>query len=289
MDKIFEMLGVDKLDESKQNELKETLQTVIDLKAQDIAESKVDALVEEKKQELAEEYENKFNKYKENVTSKFSNFVDNVIDEEFVIPENIIKYAKTGELYEDLIEQFKVRLAIDEGVISDEVKSLLSEAKEEIVDLREKIDESTGKVLDLEKDASEMAAQLYIRQKCDGLTESQKKKVISLLEDEIIKENIDKKFKTIVESLNILTEDDDEDDGDTFEVECTECGNKETIKEGDDMKCPECGGKMKKSDSKDTDDDKKDDDDDVNESSLNEDSNAWSTYKSIWLDSLKTE
>jgi len=295
MDKIFEMLGIEKLDESKQNELKETLQTVIELKAQDIAESKVEALVEEKKQELVEEYENKFNTYKDGVTSKFSNFVDNVLDEEMVIPENVIKYAKLGELYEDLIEQFKVRLAIDEGMISDEVTEMLSEAKEEIITLRDKVDESTGNILELEQDASEMAAQLYIRQKCDGLTESQKKKVIDLIGDEIIKENIDKKYETIVESLNILNEDDDEDDdsgkdngdedGKTFEAVCPECGNKETVKEGDDMKCPECGAKMKKGE------DKKD----VKESSksksdiLDESKSPWSTYKTIWLNSLKSD
>jgi len=292
MDKIFEMLGVEKLDESKQTELKETLRTVIELKAQEIAESKVDALVEEKKQELVEQYEEKFNSYKDSITSKFSNFVDNVLDEEMIIPENVLKYAKLGELYHDLIEQFKMRLAIDEGMISEEVREMLKEARDEIVTLRESIDESTGKVLELEQDASEMAAQLYIRQKCDGLTESQKKKVIDLLGDEVIKENIDSKFETIVESLNLLKEEDDDDsddegsstdrdgDGDgVFEAVCTECGNKESVKEGDDMKCPECGGKMKKATDKKVDESKK---------TLNE-SNAWELHKNIWLDALKSE
>ena len=291
MEKIFEMLGVEKLDESKQTELKETLRTVIELKAQEIAEGKVDALVEEKKQELVEEYESKFDSYKDGITSKFSNFVDNVLDEEMVIPENILEYAKLGELYQDLIEQFKIRLAIDEGMISEEVREMLKEAREEIVTLRESLDENTGKVLELEDDASQMAAQLYIRQKCDGLTESQKKKVIDLLGDEIIKENIDKKFDTIVESLSILSEkDDDTDDegsstdrdgdGDgVFEAVCKECGNKETVKEGDDMTCPECGAKMKKSTKK-VDESKK---------TLNESENLWEMHKNIWLDALKSE
>ena len=290
MDKIFEMLGIEKLDESKQTELKETLRTVIELKAQEIAESKVDTLVEEKKQELVEQYEEKFTSYKDSITSKFSNFVDNVIDEEMIIPENVLKYAKLGELYQDLIEQFKIRLSIDEGMISDEVREMLKEAREEIVSLRESLDENTGKVLELENDASEMAAQLYIRQKCDGLTESQKKKVIDLLGDEIIKENIDTKFDTIIESLSLLKEDDDgdndgdskknDDDDDVFEAVCTECGNKETVKEGDDMKCPECGAKMKKATDKKVDESKK---------SLNESTNAWELHKNIWLDALKSE
>ena len=291
MEKIFEMLGVEKLDESKQTELKETLRTVIELKAQELAESKVDTLVEEKKQELVEEYETKFDSYKNSITSKFSNFVDNVLDEEMIIPENILEYAKLGELYQDLIEQFKIRLAIDEGMISEEVREMLKEAREEIVSLRESIDENTGKVLELEDDASQMAAQLYIRQKCDGLTESQKKKVIDLLGDEVIKENIDSKFDTIIESLSLLKEkDDDADDegsstdrdgdGDgVFEAVCEECGNKESVKEGDDMTCPECGAKMKKSTDK-VDESKK---------TLNESENLWEMHKNIWLNALKSE
>jgi len=293
MDKIFEMLGIEKLDESKQTELKETLQTVIELKAQDIAESKVEELVESKKQALVEEYEEKFTTYKDSVTSKFSNFVDNILDEEMVIPENVVRFARLGELYQDLIEQFKTRLAIDEGMISNEVKDMLSEAKDEILSLRKKVDESTGQVLELEQDASEMAAQLYIRKKCDGLTESQKKKVIDLLGDEIIKENIDKKYQTILDSLKIMSEAKDEK---TDNYECSECGNKETIKEGGDTTCPECGSKMKKIKESDDDDgdndgsDKEDKkDDDVNESTLSESNSPWASYKTIWLNSLKTD
>lgn len=284
MDKIFEMLGVEKLDESKQNELKETLQTVVDLKSDELAESKVSELLKEEKEKLVEEFETKFDTYKDNITSKFSNFVDGVIDEEMIIPENVIKYAKLGELYQDLIEQFKVRLAIDENVINDEVKSMLSEAKDEIISLRKSLDEKTGTVLELEEDASEMAAQLYIRKKCDGLTESQKTKVINLLGDEVIKENIDKKFNTIMESLKLLSE----GDTDTFEAECPECGNKETLKEEDDMKCPECGKQMKKVEKKDDDEDdkKKNESKSKSKTSLNED-NAWATYRNIWIDSLK--
>jgi len=294
MDKIFEILGIDRLDESKQEELKETLKTVIEVKASEIAESKVEGLLDTEKTKLKEEYENKFDEYRDGLTSKFSNFVDTVLDEEMVIPENVIKYAKQGELYHELIEQFKTRLAIDEGMISDEVREMLREAKNEIEDLRKKVDESTGMNLDLEQDASEMAAQLYIREKCDGLTESQKKRVISLLGDEIIKENIDKKFSIIVETLGVITEDDDGDedgdgdgDGDedmTYEMACESCGNKETVKdELDEMECPECGKTMKP--------DKK-----VEEGhsevktkrSLNEsDKTPWETYKGIWLKGIK--
>jgi hypothetical protein len=292
MDKIFEILGVERLDESKQAELKETLKTVIDVKATELAESKVESLLGEAKTKLKEEYEVKFDEYKDGLTSKFSNFVDSVLDEEMVIPENVIKFARQGELYHELIEQFKTRLAIDEGMISAEVREMLKEAKTEIEGLRTKLDESKGVNLNLEKDASEMAAQLYIREKCDGLTESQKKHVISLLGDEIVKESIDKKYDIIVSTMGLLKEDADGDDdtkkndadGDeVFEMTCEECGNKETVKEEiDTMKCPECGAEMKPADN--TANEGKDK---GKKKSLNEETSPWETYKSMWIKSIK--
>jgi len=300
MDKIFEILGLEKLDESKQEDLKETLKTVIDVKATELAEGKVEGLLETEKTKLKEEYESKFDEYRDGLTSKFSNFVDTVLDEEMVIPENVLQWAKQGELYHELVEQFKTRLAIDEGMISDEVRGMLKEAKEEIEALRVKVDESTGVNLDLEQDASEMAAQLYIREKCDGLTESQKKRVISLLGDEIVKESIDKKFSIIVDTMGVKVneaddkDDDKKDDSDddksdeTFEMSCESCGNKETVKEEtSELECPECGKTMKPSKEK-VEEGHSEVNEDLKNDSLNEDNKTpWETYKGVWLQGLK--
>ena len=204
IEKILEMLGVDKIDESKQTEIKDILATIIETKAQEVADGKVQESLEVEKVKLVEEFETKFEVYKEDVTSKFSSFVDSILEEEMVIPEKIIKFARLGELYEDLIEQFKVRLAIDEGLLENEVKEMLKEAKDEINELRGQFNEVTGKSLELEKDAKEMASHIYLRQKCDGLTESQKKSVMGILEG-ADKEQVDKKFDIVLESLNVNT------------------------------------------------------------------------------------
>jgi len=288
MDKIFEILGIERLDESKQVELKETLKTVIDIKATEIAESKVQVLLGDAKTKLKEEYEVKFDEYRDSLTSKFSNFVDSVLDEEMIIPENVIKLARQGELYHELIEQFKTRLAIDEGMISAEVRAMLKEAKGEIEALRDKLDKSKGENLTLEKDASEMAAQLYIREKCDGLTESQKKHVTNLLGDEVVKENIDKKFDIIVKTMGLIKESDDKDTDDTdaklFEMKCEDCGKSVSVKEKmDEMDCPDCGSTMKNGETiKESKADVKSDN-----KPLNEGKSPWETYKSIWLKSIK--
>jgi len=205
MDKLLEMLNVSKLDESAQTEIKEKLEGIIEVKASEMSEAKL----AEKKEELIEEYENKFDEYKEDITSKFSNFVDSVLEEELSIPENILEYAHKGELYSDLIEQFKVRLSIDEGFIGKEVKDLLREAKKEILGLREELNTTIAENLEVKGDAQELASSLYLRKKCDGLTESQKTRVLDILEGVNDKQVIDKKFDIILESIKVNTKEED--------------------------------------------------------------------------------
>jgi hypothetical protein len=194
--KILELLGANKLDESTQENLTEKLGTVIEVEAKKLLETKL----EEEKSKLVEHYEEKFEDYKADMTTKFSNFVDGVLDEEMVIPEQVLEYAKKGELYHDLIEQFKVRLSVDQGLLDEEVKSLLKEAKEEIIKLREDMDSTIQENLELKGDAQEMASELYLHKKCQGLTESQKQQVFDILSGVTDKAEIDRKFQVISDS-----------------------------------------------------------------------------------------
>lgn len=234
LDKIFEMLGIDKLDESKQSEVKEKLQSIIEVKVEEATKEKL----AEEQEKLVEDFEKKFEEYKEDITSKFSNFVDSVLDEELNIPEKVMEYARKGELYEDVIEQLKVRLAIDEGLLDEEVKGLLKEAREEIKSLRDDVNSLTESKFELEDDAKKMAAALYLQEKCEGLPESRKKKVISLLEDITDKDKIDEKFDIVLETVKM----DEEDDGDDMnECVCPECGKTATVEGACPMsKCPDC-------------------------------------------------
>lgn len=237
LEKILQMLGIDKLDESQKTEVQKKLENIIELK---VEESTKEKLAEEQ-EKLVEEFEKKFEEYKEDITNKFSNFVDSVLDEELNIPEKVMEFARKGELYEDVIEQLKVRLAIDEGLLDEEVKGLLREAREEIQSLRDDVNSLTESKFELEDDAKKMAASLYLREKCEGLTEAKKKRVISLLEDVTDKEKIDEKFDVIVETLKIEEEDEDKDKEDLSECVCPECGKTSSVKGAcSASKCPDC-------------------------------------------------
>ena len=208
MDKLLEMLGVQKLDEKEQEAIKEKLETLIELKAKEA----VDELLQTEKDKLIEQYEEKFDAYKEDITSNFSNFVDEILDEQMQIPDKVLEFARKGELYADLIEQFKVRLGVDEGLLDEEVKALLKEAKSEIEGLRGKLDKKISDNLEVTNDAQELAAELYIRRKCDGLTVEQSTHMLKMLEGVSDRNEIDKKFDIVLEAYNGDSPNDDEDD-----------------------------------------------------------------------------
>ncbi|MFW6129713.1 MAG: hypothetical protein ACOC56_00930, partial [Atribacterota bacterium] len=194
MEKILELLKVEKLNEDQQKEIKQKLDDIVDIKVKE----KIDEKMVEEKESLVSLYEEKFEEYKQDITSKFSNFVDSVLEEEMQIPEKVVEFSRKGELYHDLIEQFKIRLGIDEGSLDEEARELLKEARDEIVKLQEEINDLYKEKLQLEKDAKDFAAELYKMEKCSGLTEDKKEMVINLLEDVSTKEEIDRKFDFIV-------------------------------------------------------------------------------------------
>jgi hypothetical protein len=254
MDKLLEMLGVQKLDEQKQDAIKEKLDTLIEVKAQET----VTELLKEEKDKLIEQYEEKFDAYKEDITSKFSNFVDEILESEMTIPDKVLEYARKGELYADLIEQFKVRLGVDEGLLDEEVKALLKEAKTEIQSLRKELDKNIAERLEIKSDATELAAELYLRNKCDGLTVEQTTHVLAMLEGVKDREEIDRKFEIIVEAYDKDADDEGDDDDDD---------------DDDDDKKKKKNPFDKKKDKKDDDDDD-DDDDDKKDESTDEDGDA---------------
>lgn len=263
MDKLLEILGANKLNEEAQGQVKERLETLIEVKAQELSSSKL----QEAKEQLVESYETKFEEYKEDITSKFSNFVDSVLEEEMTIPDKVLEFAKKGELYHDLIEQFKIRLSVDEGLLDEEVKGLLKEAKAEILKLRGNLDETIAKQLETINDAQELAAELYLRRKCDGLTEGQKKRVLEMLSGIKDRAEIDRKFDIVLETYDSKKDKKEEEEEEDDEKEGKEHEDKETKEEEDDeeMEEEEEEGKDKK-DKKDVKEGKNTDD------GLNEDS-----------------
>jgi len=236
INKILESLGVNQLDESKQKEVKEHFETLVETKA----DEKVKEKEQEIRDELVESYEKKFEDYKNDISQKFSDFLDEVLDEEMQIPEKVKEYARKGELYEDVLETLKSRMAIDEGHIKKEVNDLLKECRTEISKLKEEVNTLSSEKLEAKQDAKELAARVYVQEKCQGLSLQQEEKVKQLLEGVTDQEEIDKKFNAIVE-----TSDDSSDNSqDSQDSEVNENG--EGNEEGQDELNEDPFTKMKK-------------------------------------------
>ena len=201
LSKVLELLKVEALDEAAQAEVEKYITDLIDIKAKDKALEISEAVLAEAKEELTEEFEQKFEDYKEEVLSKWSDFVDGVISEECQIPEQIKQYAQLGEKYKPLIDTFRTQLSIDEGTLDESAKELLIEAKAEIESIREDYNTLMKEAMELREDAKEMAAHIYLRKKCDGLTEAQKSKVMAMIGDITDVKQINEKFDLIVEHV----------------------------------------------------------------------------------------
>jgi hypothetical protein len=248
IDEILKLLNVDALNESQQDQIKQKLNDIIEIKVKEQSDKE---LVREK-EALLESYEVKFDDYKKDITAKFSNFVDSILDEELVVPQNILEFARKGELYSDLIDQIKVRIGIDEGILDKEARELLREARTEILKLQKETNELTKQKLVYEADAKDFAAEIYKIKKCEGLPLKQKAHVLSLMEGVTSVPEIDRKFKLITKSR--LFEDGEVDiplsDGDpegaapaeSYNCVCPQCGTGST--RGIECSMSECEGCM---------------------------------------------
>jgi hypothetical protein len=198
MDKLLKLCGIANL--STEDYLK--VRAEIDSYIAKVFEKKFKAKMNQRTHELQENYDEKFEDYKQDLADQFADYIHEVVEEEIQISEEIQTKARLGHLYGPLIDQMKTVIAVDEGLLDEEVKQTIFNAKSEIEELTEQINNLTAKNLELRQDARRMAHWIYLHQKCDGLPEAQKTKVIGLLEDINDKKVIDKKFDIIVETLN---------------------------------------------------------------------------------------
>lgn len=207
---ILDILKIENLDEDTTTKFSTALRELVESKSKELAGSIVEPLIEDTKKQLREEFESEFESYKDSILSQWSNFVDEQINKTFVIPEKIVEYARLGQLYSPLIEQMKVRIGIDEGSVDEEAKKLLREAQHELDAKDSRINELQSKYFETVKDAEELSSLLYIKTKCNGLSESARERVETLLKGETDVRKIDERFESITELLLKESEDNKE-------------------------------------------------------------------------------
>lgn len=164
------------------------------------------------KENVLDEVKKEVEAYKESLVEKISAYLDAELDK--MIPEEVIDAVAKLEVYEPLVEGFKATIGRYGIELDSEGHELLKEAKEEIEKLRDESDEITKKNIELTNEMEKINATVTLMEKCDGLTEDQKKKMVVIFkgksEDEI-NERFDDVRDMIVENTNKKDNDSEKD------------------------------------------------------------------------------
>jgi len=149
--------------------------------------------------ERIEGIEKDHEQFKDKLSDTTAKTINEILEEDLTIPEKVLEYASKGELYDDLIKQFKIRMSVEEGMIDEPVKKLLKEAKEEIIKLRANIQKAKTSTAMIKEDIKEMDAQIYAYEKIELLeNDNLKKRAKKLTEGTKSKDTIDTILEQIV-------------------------------------------------------------------------------------------
>jgi len=115
--------------------------------------------------------------------------------------ERLRFYARKGKLYNDLIEMFKIRMTVDAGLLDEEVKNLLTDAKNEIIKIRKDMNKLIDENLTIKSYAQTMAKQLYVNFELLKVKDNTKKEKLKSL---LLSSDADMKYMDLEKIDNIF-------------------------------------------------------------------------------------
>jgi len=208
-DKTILFEGVD-IEDDNQNEFMVKMESMITSKVSELKEefeSEKDGLLEGYKKEISEDMESKIDSYLDYVVESW--IEDNELALESGIKVDIMEGFITG--LKGLYEENNIDL-------DEESIDIVAKSDEKITGLQEDLNTSIEKIAELKESLEEFKRGIIIDQHSDGLTESQKEKLDTLVEgvEYGSDETFNEKVKIIRESYfkEDADEDDDSDDDD---------------------------------------------------------------------------
>lgn len=202
------------------DELKEKIGTIF--------EAVVASKVQDKEAELQESYETKLDEAKaeaiESLEATVNKYLDYVVAEWVEENKLAIESGIRTEISEGLIVGLKDLLENHYVEVPEGKEDVLKTAEEKADNLEKELHESIEKVAELKGEVEKFQRAEIMSVQCEGLTDTQKEKLESLVEgvDFVDTETFEKKVKTIKESVfSAKTEEEEtetsEDDKDTLE------------------------------------------------------------------------
>lgn len=192
-------------------------------KIQEMAEGYVAKEVEEKvselKAQLEEEYAEKVQSLEENVVDKLDKFLDLEISSK--ISDELLESVAINETYAPLIKGIQHLFESQFVALDSEGSQIVESATYEAKTLKTKLNEAHAEKIALAEKVEKLQTGLLIATKTEGLTESQKERVLVMLEGkgfEEVSEKIDTVVDIITESEDVLGGKDELDENDNTDV-----------------------------------------------------------------------
>jgi hypothetical protein len=210
-DKIKEMLSpsdlkvfedaVEKLVDKRVALKEEELKNKYDTLAEEYCTKKIAEETEKAKATLIEGYDEKLNNLEKKIVGKLDSYIDHMIAEQ--ISDETLKKIAINEVAYPLVQGMKKLFAENYVELDSQGTVLLKQKDEKIKELEEKVASFSKKVVESEERLEKSASFLLISEKTDGLTDTQKQRVVKMFKNkkfDEIKENIDEFISMIKES-----------------------------------------------------------------------------------------
>lgn len=203
-DKIKEMLtekdlktfesALNKMVEQKVAVKEDELKEKYDALAEEYVTKRVKEITETNKAEVTESYSEKLKAVEKKVVSKLNAFLDNVITEQ--ISDEAINKLAINEAALPIVKKIMGVFENNYIDISTDGSKLYKEQSKKIAELENKLSESHAKNMELDERAEKAATLLMISEKTEGLTDTQKKRVLNIMKN--------KKFDEVNESIETI-------------------------------------------------------------------------------------
>lgn len=182
---------------AKEEELKVKYEEI----AENYVTEEVDKRVTEEKAKLVEDYDTKLENLEKKVVSKLDSFFEHVISEQ--ISDETIEKLAVNEVLSPVVEGIKKVYSENFIELNSDSSKKISEADKKIKKLENQLSESVAKLMESEERLEKTATYLLISEKTEGMTASEKQRLVKMLKNEkfdIVKEKIDTYVEIIKES-----------------------------------------------------------------------------------------
>ena len=169
-----------------------------DIVAEEYCKKTIAEGVEAERQKLITEYDQKMLALEDKVIKGFDTFLEQEILPQ--ISDETIKKIAINEAFAPIVTGIKKVLEENFIAVDTEGSNLLTQAKQEIVDLKEQLSESIAEKMVLNERLEKVAKFLLISESTNGLNEEQKKRVSDMFSDKGFEET-EEKVKGYVQFL----------------------------------------------------------------------------------------